>query len=170
MQIDSEGVAMLKNREQLRLKAYQDSAGVWTIGWGCTTYENGARVKAGDQITEARAQQLLAFHIGVAAAAVSRYVTAKLNQGQFNALLSFAYNTGGLAFGNSTLCDLVNANPNDTERISAEFLKWQYVTVNGKKVRSQGLVNRRYEEIEMYTSGSLKKKVNGSGSRRRSLS
>jgi lysozyme len=162
MQISSQALEILKIREELRLTAYQDSAGVWTIGYGCTTYENGAKVKAGDKITEAKAIQLLNYHVGSAVATVNGGITAMLNRGQFDALVSFAYNVGGPAFKNSMLRELVNTDPNNLIEIAAEFRKWVYVTTNGKKVKSAGLVNRREEEIAMYQGG--KKKLNGSGS------
>ena len=168
MQISSQALETLKIREELRLTAYQDSAGVWTIGYGCTSYENGSKVKAGDKITEAKAVQLLNYHVGKAVATVNGAVTATLKQGQFDALVSFTYNVGGVAFKNSTLRDLVNADPNDLIVIQTEFRKWVYVTVGGKKMKSAGLVSRREEEIEMYRGG--KKKSNGSGSRLQSES
>jgi len=158
MQVSSQGLGILKRREALRLNAYQDQAGVWTIGYGATSYESGAKVKQGDKITAARAEQLLAFHVGWAATAVNVLITPTLTQGQFDALTSFAYNVGEPNFRKSTLRTLVNTNPNDFERISAAFLQWVYVTVNGVKVKSNGLVNRRNEEIELYTSGAVKKK------------
>ncbi|GGB98501.1 lysozyme [Dyadobacter sediminis] len=168
MQISSEGLEVLKNREKLRLTAYKDSGGVWTIGYGCTTYENGNKVKAGDVITEAKALQLLAFHVGKAAAAVNAGIKSVINQGQFDALTSFTYNVGTGAFAKSHLRVLVNTNPNDFDSIEAEFLRWVYdENENGVKVVVAGLVNRRKEEIEMYRNGSVKKKLNGSGLRQR---
>lgn len=167
MQVSEEALEILKDREALRLTAYQDQAGVWTIGYGATTYESGSRVKQGDTITLARAEQLLAFHVGKSAAAVEAAITPTLTQGQFDALTSFTYNVGTGAFQKSTLRTLVNTNPNDIERIEAAFMQWVYVTVNGVKVKSNGLVNRRIEEVEMYKSGAAKKKALPSGSRSR---
>jgi len=158
MQISPEGLNTLKNREKLRLTAYKDQAGVLTIGYGCTTYESGAKVKAGDAITAARATQLLAYHVGVAAAAVNSGITATLNQGQFDALTSFTYNVGTGAFAKSQLRTVVNTNPADYERVYTELLQWVYVTVNKVKIKSNGLVNRREEEYRMYRTGSVKKK------------
>lgn len=166
MQVSSEGLEILKDREALKLKAYQDQGGVWTIGYGATTYESGAKVKAGDVISEIRAVQLLAFHVGKAAAAVESLVSVDVNQGQFDALTSFVYNVGATAFAKSGLRTLINTNPNDLDRIEAAFMQWIYVTVNGVKVQSNGLIDRRKEEVEMYRSGTAKKKVRYSGSRR----
>lgn len=157
MQASAEFLEVLKKREELRLTAYQDQAGIWTIGYGATYYESGAKVKQGDTITVARAAQLLNYHVGKAASDVNSVIKVELNQGQFDALVSFAYNVGP-AFKSSTLKTLVNTNPDDLDRISAEFRKWIYVTKNGVKVKSNGLVARREEEIEMYRSGTTKKK------------
>jgi lysozyme len=161
MQVSSHLIQTLKSRESLRLTAYTDSAGVWTIGWGATSYESGAKVVKGDVITLARAEQLLGYHVGIAAAAVNSQVTATLTQGQFDALVSFVYNVGSANFAKSTLRVLVNTNPNDFSRINAEFLKWVFVTVGTGKIKIQGLVNRRNEEIEIYASGdgNVKKKA-----------
>ncbi|HEV7379959.1 MAG TPA: lysozyme [Dyadobacter sp.] len=150
MQISSNGLSILKNREKLRLNAYPDSNGTITIGWGFTTYENGAKVKKGDSITESRAIQLLNFHLNIAVTGVNKAITTTLTQGQFDACVSFAYNTGVGAFTGSTLRKLINADPNNTTAIFAAWRQWKYETINGVKVVSDGLINRREEEILMY--------------------
>lgn len=169
MQVSSHLEEVLKEREALRLNAYQDSAGVWTIGWGATTYETGSKVQKGAVITIERANQLLNYHLGVAAAAVNSLVSANINQSQFDALVSFTYNVGSSAFQSSTLRGKVNLNPSDST-IPAEFRKWVYVTKNGVKIVSAGLVNRREEEIQIYSSGAenVKKKF-GRGYLQRSV-
>jgi lysozyme len=161
MQVSANLITVLKNRESLRLTAYADSGGVWTIGWGATSYESGAKVKKGDVITRERAEQLLGYHIGIAASAVNSQVKTDLTQGQFDALVSFLYNVGSANFAKSTLRVLVNTNPNDFPAIKAEFLRWVYVTVGTDKIKVQGLVNRRNEEISIYESdySAVKKKV-----------
>ncbi|TDE15295.1 lysozyme [Dyadobacter psychrotolerans] len=155
MQFSSSGVQVLKNREKLRLKAYPDSNGTLTIGWGFTYYEDGSRVKSGQTITQDRAVQLLNYHIGIAVNGVNKNITASLLQGQFDACVSFVYNAGTTAFANSGLRKLINANPNNTEAIFAEWRKWKYETVNGVKRISDGLIKRREEEIRMYSSGAV---------------
>lgn len=160
MNVSSELVQILKNREDLRLTSYLDQAGVYTIGWGVTSYENGAAVKKGEKITQARAVELLNYHIRIAENAINDLVSAELSQGQFDALVSFVYNVGRTGFQGSTLRKLVNANPDNTTVIAAEFSKWVYVTKNNVKVISNGLVNRRAEEIAIYVEGAggVKKK------------
>jgi lysozyme len=154
MQVSSQGLEILKDREKLELTAYQDSGGVWTIGYGATTYENGTKVKKGDTITEAKAVQLLSYHVGIAAGSVNRLVTSTLNQGQFDALTSFVYNVGSGNFQKSNLLKVVNTDPNNYDAVEKAFLAWISVTVNGQLKPVQGLINRRNEEIEMYRSGS----------------
>jgi lysozyme len=145
MQISSNGLDFIKDWEKLRLKAYIDSGGKITIGYGATTYESGAAVKMGDVITEPRALQLLAFHAGSAAAAVNNRIKAALTQGQFDALVSFAFNVGNTAFTKSTLAVVVSTNPNDNEAVEGQFRRWVYD--HGKFVR--GLLKRRNGEIDL---------------------
>lgn len=144
--INKEGKDLITKWEGLRLKPYLCSAGVATIGYGSTRYENGKGVKLTDpQITKERANELFELTIDKYEKAVFTLGPDELTQNQFNALVSFAYNLGVTALANSTLMRKVNANLNDPT-IAAEFRKW--VNAGGKKV--EGLVNRREDEIKMY--------------------
>ena len=78
---------------------------------------------------------------------VNTLVTSNLNQNQFNALVSFAYNVGTGNFSSSTLLKKVNRNPDDLT-IKDEFLRWNKA---GGKVLN-GLTNRRNEEAILYFS------------------
>lgn len=160
MQLSNDGLYFIATFEGLRLQAYQDEGGTWTIGYGATTYEDGKRVQRADSITQARAEQLLNFHAGKSATAVNQHLTATVGQNQFDALVSFTYNLGSENFRTSTLLKVINANPLDLERIEAEFKKWVYVTVNGKKVVSNGLVSRRQQEAYLYGQPSYAIKPN----------
>src|SRR5689334_10414697 len=85
----------IKSKEGLRLKAYQDSAGVWTIGYGTIIYEDLKPVKKGDVITKERAESLIEREIVSKSAKVNAAtVSVSLNQNQFDALVSFTYNAG----------------------------------------------------------------------------
>ncbi len=139
------GLNFIMQNEGLRLTAYQDVAGVWTIGYGHT----GSEVKKGMTITSTQAEAYLASDVSWAEQAV-RQATASvtLTQNQFEALVDFCYNVGKAAFTSSTLLKRVKANPNDKEGISAQFLRWVYA---GGKV-SNGLKNRRNREITYYFS------------------
>lgn len=147
MKLNSEGYNVIKKHEGLKLKAYQDSVGIWTIGYGNITYEDGSKVKQGDVITQDRAECLFRYFADKFATKVDRLVKSNVNQNQFNALVSFAYNIGLGAFESSTLLKFVNANPNDGN-IAKQFLRWN--KAGGKEIK--GLTNRRIEESALYFS------------------
>ena len=143
MKTSNKGIDLIKKYEGLRLKAYKCPAGVWTIGYGHT----GADVAEGLEITEERADELLLSDIAQFENHVNSVVKSTIKQNQFDALVSFAFNLGGLSIKNSTLLKRVNANPIDPA-ISDEFAKW--VNAGGKRLA--GLVKRRAEEAELYFS------------------
>lgn len=140
---------LIKQYEGLRLHAYQDSAGVWTIGWGHT-----GDVKRGQSITVHQAEALLALDIGIAAAAVNRHVEAPLSQNMFDALVSFTFNLGEERLAQSTL--LKKLNLRDYHAAANEFTKWTKATVKGRKVTLPGLVRRRAAERAMFVNQEAK--------------
>ncbi len=80
---------------RLRLAAYRDVAGVWTIGYGSTRYHDGKQVKPGDILTgEVQADALFQNTLGQYEDAVNQLSKAPLTQNQFDALVSFTYNEG----------------------------------------------------------------------------
>jgi len=142
----------IKSREGLRLNAYQDSAGIWTIGYGTIRYANNTAVKKGDTITQAQADQLIEEDIFERSIKVAAALgTIVLNQNQFNALVSFAYNAGLGALLNSTLLKQVKANPADPN-IRNSFMLWNKVHQKGRLVPVKGLTLRRAAEADMYFS------------------
>jgi len=145
MTVSIYGLRLLAKHEGLSLKAYKCPAGVWTIGYGNTFYEDGTKVKEGDIITKQRAEELLKVIANDFATKVDALVKPKLTMQQFDALVSFAYNVGTANFAKSTLLKKVNANPLDPT-IRAEFEKWN--KANGKVLK--GLVTRRKEEADLY--------------------
>jgi lysozyme len=140
-------IDIIKKFEGCKLSAYKDIVGVWTIGWGNTYYENGSKVQPDDKITQARAEALLLITVTKFWNEVKKLVKSPVNDNQFAALVSFAYNLGIGALNKSTLLKLVNANPND-KQIANEFMKW--VNAGGKP--SNGLINRRRAELHLYFS------------------
>ena len=132
------------------LKAYQCPAKVWTIGIGTTVYPNGSKVKQGDVITIDLAIDYLLHDLKTFQVAVDAFTTDLVNQSQFDALVSFAYNLGAGALKSSTLLKKVNVNPNDTT-IQAEFEKWVYAG----NVKLPGLIRRRKAEAFLYYKGQL---------------
>ena len=110
----------------LFLNFKRDIGGVWTIGYGNTRYEDGTPVKQGDTITQAGAESLFAYYVDLDfAPAVDRLVGngVTLKQVMFDALVSFTYNVGTAAFGDSTLLKKVKVDPNDPT-IRDEFMRW----------------------------------------------
>src|SRR4051812_49352160 len=101
--IHAAGLALVKAYEGLRLEAYQDTSGIWTIGYGHTK-----GVKPGDSIGAARAEQLLKADLMEAEQAVETLVTVPLTDNQFSALVSFVFNLGEAAFARSTLLKKLN--------------------------------------------------------------
>jgi lysozyme len=140
------GLKLIKEFEGFRSKPYLCSAGVPTIGYGATYYPSGKKVTLNDQpITEEYAVQLLSTMLDTFEKAVDSFCRDDINQDQFDALVSFAYNLGNGSLKSSTLLKKVNANPNDPT-IRDEFMKW--VNAGGKKL--PGLVRRRQAEADLY--------------------
>jgi lysozyme len=134
------GLALIKSFEGCRLEAYQDSVGIWTIGYGHT----GPEVKPGLEISLDRAEELLRLNLVEAEGAVCRFVTAPLNQNQFDALCCFTYNVGTGKFKSSTLCLLTNMR--EYFKAADEFLKWD----KAGGVPLLGLARRRKAERELF--------------------
>ena len=144
MAVSPFGVDLICSFEGKRLTAYDDGVGVWTIGSGTTVYPNGIKVKKGDTCTEAQAKTYMAHDLKKFEATVNKAVTVQLNQNQFDALVSLAYNIGTNAFSKSTLVKKLNAN--DIRGAADQFDVW--VNAGGK--RMQGLVNRRSKEKQLF--------------------
>ncbi len=140
LQYSQAGLSLTKSFEGLRLKAYQDAGGVWTIGYGHT----GRGVFPGREITEATAEALLRGDLMVAVMLVGGVVKVPLAQHQFDALVDFAYNAGQGSFMHSTLLEKVQAG--DFAAAAIEFGKW--VNVDGRP--EPGLVRRRSAEAAMF--------------------
>ena len=144
MSVSNLGVDLICGFEGKRLVAYDDGVGVWTIGFGTTIYPNCIKVKKGDTCTEAQAKSYMAHDLKKFEQAVNGAVNIPLNQNQFDALVSLAYNIGTGAFNKSTLVKKLNAG--DIRGAADQFDVW--VNAGGK--RMQGLVNRRAKEKELF--------------------
>ena len=142
MKTSPTGIGLIKSSEGLRLKAYPDpgTGGLpWTIGYGSTSGVTQKMV-----ITEAQAEQMLAADLVRFERAVERLVRVPLNQGQFDALVSFTYNVGEGNFTKSTLLRKLNAG--DTAGAAEQFKRW--VNAGGKVL--PGLVKRRVAERALF--------------------
>lgn len=97
----AEGIALLKQFEGCRLKAYRDPVGVWTIGWGSTRRADGTPVKAGDKVTQAQADAMLATELGGKVLPALRKIPhwEEMAPEQQGALISFAWNLGWDFYG-----------------------------------------------------------------------
>lgn len=140
IRISESGIDKIKRHEDLRLKPYKDVAGYWTIGYGHKLLPG----EWYDEISEAKAEELLRQDLQTAEDAVVRYVNVGMTQGQYDALVSFVYNVGVDAFRESTLLRKLNAG--DYEGAAYEFPRWKYA--GGEVVA--GLVNRRNAEQDLF--------------------
>lgn len=146
MKISNNGLDLIKEFEGFSSTPYLCPAKIPTIGYGSTYYEDGTKVTLKDKaITEQRATELLEFIANKTFSEnINKVVKAPLNQNQFDALVSFAYNIGNKNFNWSTL--LKKLNLSDYEGASSEFLRWNQA--NGKILN--GLVSRRQKEKELF--------------------
>lgn len=143
--VSAAGIALIHRWEELRLEAYLDVADIPTIGWGTTRYPDGSKVALGDTCTKDHADAYFEHDLRRFELAVDALTVDMITQRQFDALTSFAYNTGEGAYRDSTLRRRVNANPDDSD-IRREFMRWIY---SGGK-RRRGLWNRRHAEADHY--------------------
>lgn len=141
MKLNEAGFKALHEREGLRLKPYLDTRGVPTIAMGNTYYLDGKKVKMTDpELTKEHAEKLANLTAIDFASKVNVLVKSNVNQNQFNALVSLAYNIGITAFKNSTVLRRVNKNPNDPT-IKGAFMMW---------TKNHELIGRRESEVKQY--------------------
>lgn len=141
MKTSEKGKALIKKYEGCRLKAYKCPAGVLTIGYGHTN-----NVRIDDVITQAEADKLLDIDIVIKEKEVNSVLRVPVTQGQYDALVSFAFNLGIGNLKKSTLLRLINQGK--YKNASNEFSRWVHA---GGKVLA-GLVKRRNEEKELFLS------------------
>ncbi|HAT3815740.1 lysozyme [Citrobacter freundii complex sp. 2024EL-00748] len=144
MQTSEKGIALIKQFEGCKLTAYQDSVGVWTIGYGWTQPVDGKPIRAGMTIKQETAERLLKTGLVSYESDVSRLVKVGLTQGQIDALVSFTYNLGARSLSTSTLLRKLNAG--DYAGAADEFLRWNKA---GGKVLN-GLTRRREAERALF--------------------
>lgn len=132
-------IALIKQFEGCRLKAYLCPAGIPTVGWGHTD-----GVKEGDEITQQEADRLLASDVELFTIGVQRLVRSDINRNQLGALVSFSFNLGLGNLRHSTLLRMVNAS--DFIGAANQFPRWNKA---GGKVLP-GLVRRREAERQLF--------------------
>lgn len=143
MNLSPAGLELIEQSEGFRSTVYNDTAGIPTIGYGHRllrgeSFPNG--------ITQAQAQAILANDLRTAEAAVQRLVTVPLAQGQFDALVDFAFNLGAARLAASTLLKHLNAGRFDAA--AQELLKWDRCA--GQE--NAGLKARRQAEFHLFTA------------------
>lgn len=145
MKISQQGLDLIKHFEGLRLDAYQDSVGVWTIGYGSTYWPDGRSVRKGDRLaSEAEAEALLRTTVADFERGVNRVVKVHVTQNQFDALVSFAFNLGVAALEKSTL--IRKLNQIDVIPVANEFSRW----TKAGGIELAGLRRRRAAERELF--------------------
>jgi lysozyme len=130
--ISENALILVKLFEGCKLEAYQDSVGIWTIGYGHTK-----GIKKGDKITQEQATKFLHKDLDIHSDPINKLVKVNLSQNQYDALASFIFNLGGRNFSTSTL--LKKLNQEDYQATANEFPRWN--KAGGKVLR--GLTRRR---------------------------
>lgn len=143
MRVSDNGIDFICGWESVALEPYDDGAGYMTIGFG-------HRIKQGEpygKITEEQARDLLMTDIEHVEIAVTDMVEREINQAQFDALASLAFNIGTHALGRSTL--MAKLNGGKMRECGPQFDKW--VFAGSKKMA--GLVKRRAAERKLFETG-----------------
>jgi len=146
MKMSEQGIGLLKSFEGFRAYAYKCPAGIWTIGWGHTE-----GVTRGQRCTQEQAEEWLRRDIAWAECSAAKYLPGA-TQNQFDAVVSFIFNLGTLAFANSNLRRRILAGAPDAE-IREQWMKWNKAKVNGTLTALEGLTRRRAAEADVYLEG-----------------
>lgn len=133
-------IEFIKKFEGMSLKAYRDSGGIWTIGYGHTS-----RVKHEDVITQEQADAFLKQDLFQASRAIVRLTDMYLNDYQYTALLSLVFNIGITAYQRSTLRQVINRK--ELAKVPGEFKKWSKDHM-GHTLK--GLLSRRKAEARLF--------------------
>lgn len=161
MKTSSAGRALIEKYEGLILQSYDDAndrvikagqtaKGTLTIGYGHTSAAGAPKVFAGQKITKEQADAILASDLAAVEADVNRLVKVSLNQNQYDALVSFHFNTGAL--GKSSLLKALNKG--DFKGAADGFMLYTRGRVGGQLVQMSGLVKRRKEEVVLFNTPS----------------
>ncbi len=142
MKTSVQGRSLIEAFEGLFLRSYKDSVGVWTIGYGHTTAAGGPRVVAGQRITSAEADKLLADDLSRVEKNITQVIKVPLKQYEFDSLVSFDFNTGSLKKG--SIDDKINTG----NKQAAMDTLLQYNHAGGKVLN--GLTRRRRAERLMF--------------------
>ena len=139
-------IEMKEESGRAKLVAYNDGTGTWTIGFGHTSSAGLPRVYPGMTITADQADAILGSDLASVEADINHHVNTQLTQNQFDALVSFDFNTGAL--DRSGLLILINKGIANGNEITAAFCAWRYAKRHGVEVPE--LLGRRQEEAKMF--------------------
>ena len=137
--ISEKGIKLLKDFEGFRTHAYQDSVGVWTIGYGHTKGVTPNMI-----ISAAQGEQMLVEELKEYENYVDELVKVPLHPHQYDALVSWVYNLGPTNFKSSTMLKVLNEGKYD--EVPAQMKRWN--KAGGKEL--DGLTRRRNAEAEMF--------------------
>lgn len=154
MQLSDAGKDALAEREGMRLTAYKDERGIYTIGLGHTSAAGPPKVTPGLAITEAEAWEIFHRDVMKFANHVRPHLRCELEQHEFDALVSFIYNVGPSAFIKSTVLKRLNAG--DKAGAAEALLMWQ---------KPKSLKSRRYGEYWQFKGGRAYARADEKGNR-----
>jgi GH24 family phage-related lysozyme (muramidase) len=153
MTVSAAGVEFVKGWEGFVPKLYNDPVGHCTVGYGTLVHKGNCDGRDSEQrylngVSKEEATRLLAAELAEKQKAMREAVKVPLNQNQYDALVSFAYNVGAGAFRRSTLLKLLNQGKYDD--VPRELKKWSKARQDGKLIDLPGLVNRRAAEATLF--------------------
>ena len=150
MKINQATVDLVKKWEGFKAKAYICPAGVLTVGYGTTNRAGlpGVRITPETVVSEAQAAEWLRLGLEKFGAQIRPAITAPINENEFGAFVSLAYNIGPKAFKGSSA--LRHFNAGDKAKAAAAIKLWNKATVNGTRQVLRGLVNRREDEVALF--------------------
>lgn len=155
MMVNQRTIDLIKEFEGFRAEAYRDAAGIWTIGYGTTAGAGVGIVPVpGMSITKEAAERYLHLAVNKFAAQIDRMITQDINENEFGAFVSLAYNIGPLAFSKSSALRYFNAGNRQAAANAITF--WNKATVNGRKQVLRGLVRRREAERALFLTDPAK--------------
>ncbi len=143
-------IEMEEESGKAKTAAYNDGTGTWTIGFGHTSSAGLPRVYPGMTITVDQADAILGSDLAAVEADINHHVNVALTQNQFDALVSFDFNTGAL--DRSGLLQLINNGVTNAASITSAFEAWRYAHMHGAMVPI--LLGRRQREARVFIGAS----------------
>jgi lysozyme len=140
LKVSEQGIRLIISHEAWRRESYNDGYGFWTIGVGHTR----TKPKRGQRISDGEVWRLFVEDLRIVEKDIERLVKVRLEQHEYDALVSFIFNIGGSKFKTSTLLRLLNENKK--QEAAAQFARWR---MSAGQV-SNGLIRRRADEARTF--------------------